>query len=832
MKKMSNLVLFLCSLCVVVNAPADETAMTIELPPSDLTGARFPFVFRVTLPPDVAEAEGLVTLSPSDGGEADAAPLRAGFSVKGEGGQPRPIAIDPALLAAGEYAGEVSLKAGEREARQAFRLFRMPEGKPDRGIRFGVYAVPFRGLGPERVQAVVERMREHGIDLIQTHMDGVMGAPGPYDRAARLGIEFMPSINTVGLGLAARTDAMRNRFADGSLTRWPEWCLNHPEIRRGAAARLAQVLAEFQRHPGFSGLVYYGDDLKMPNERGQGTVHFACYCDHCRADFERLTGRPPPVCGAVESRTGVVPADDPYLQWMRYRAEDAFGGFVRRMRDAKDGADPAIRMGLIHGWSGQPFIDLASGLYAPVSHGAADAVSSYCYPNHEQARANFIGHYEMARMNNRDKAVWMLGILGMNGTLMHDFVIHQNYWNMLGAGYKLIGYFGWNEIVAREGDAGFAARTPHMDESLAALARVGRHKDWIFPAAAHWRIEPARHAVLFSFTTEAVETCPAYEWTGMGMPHLEAVLAFYREALRQGLPLDVVAEEEVRDGILSKYDALCLHGVKALPDDVHARIESYASAGGTVYVSDSRVAVTNARVCAPETAVAFCRDEAEPAAAVPDRDIAVRAFQADDLNYYVSINNQADRYHGLPFDYGDAEVNYAQARAIRKRHRAVSSVMTFRAKERWLFDLSTGRALGGSDQPYAFTLEPAWGQVIVSLPVPSVAPRIDGPATAVRGETPVWRVRFADPQGGTVAGAYTLKVEIVNPDGRRSPHSGFFSVSGGAIDLPLPIGANDRAGAWSMTVEGGFPRVRETVTVAVAAGEAAQLRLLDGDKIP
>ena len=44
---------------------------------------------------------------------------------------------------------------------------------------------------------------------------------------------------------------------------------------------------------------------------------------------------------------------------------------------AKDSVDPAFKLGMIHGWSGQPFINLAAASYSPITHRYTDVVSSY-----------------------------------------------------------------------------------------------------------------------------------------------------------------------------------------------------------------------------------------------------------------------------------------------------------------------------------------------------------------------------------------------------------------------------------------------------------------------
>jgi len=803
------LVLAAMAVCAAIARNAD--ALEVKLPLSDLTRSDLPFVITVPFPDGVDKLDVSVMVNRAEAGlkESPAIAARLVAERPAEGDPICRLKLDSSALAEGEYAGEITVKAGEAEQKQAFAMFRMPEGKPSRGIPYGTYAVRY-GNNDAEAQAVVDMLAAHGIDLIQTHINDIWKVNKPYDRAARLGIEFMPSVTTIGLGIK-QSDEFHIFFSDGDKPKWPWACMNNATAREKASEAFAEAVKGFKQHAGFSGFIYYGDDLTIPVKRADGKTFLGCYCDYCRNDFKQRTGLDAPK--ETTEKTGVIPADDPYLRWMLYRCESVYGDFVKAMRTAKDSVDPALKIGMIHGWSGQPFINLAAASYSPITHRYADAVSSYTYPNHRYPRMNFIPHYEMARMGNREKDVWMLGILGMNNTLMHDFVVNQNYWLMLAAGYKMIAYFGWYEYddarVEKKG------KVPHLQETIDAHVRVGQHKNWLFPAAAHWQQEPARHAVLFSFTTEAADVWPV----DRGFEHLTDVMAFYCEALRQRVPMEFVSEDEIRNGILSNYDGLCLYAVKALPEDVHKAISDYAASAKKVYVSKSKVGVPGGVACSLETAAALCRDQVNPAVEIVDRDVIARDFISGGLRYYVLVNNYADRYYGLVFDYKNPEVNYEQGRMIQAHNRALAGSAEFRDKGRWLFDMSTGEPLGRSDQPYAYNLEPSWGQVIVSLPVDRARMKITGTEKVKQGEAASWKIEMVDKAGKLVSGAYTVKAEIATPSGRRSRYSCFFGLKDGTGTLPLPIGVNDETGTWKVSIEGGFPREKVVEKLRVTEGD-------------
>jgi len=792
--------------------------VTVALPRSDVVTSAKPYVIilRGGAPGARGKGQAAIAVRRAEPGLKDAGPVTSSVTFQFPEAAPAPpdaaqarqgaiaLAIDPSALAEGEYSGVLTLMLGGSKRRTEFQFFRMPEGRP-REFPFGIYATPF-GKTPQEQEATLRALKAHGINLLCQHM-GPMGTLGPiYDRAARLGMTFMPSTNSCGWGVKM-DDSLRGRLASGGPTRLP--CLGNPAVREGAARVFAEWLRDYKAHPAFSGLVYYGDDfaLEMKHNRDR-SADIACYCETCKKDFKEKTGRDIP--RTCEARTGAVAPDDTLLQWMRYRCSDLYAGFMRRMRKAKDEVGPAIRIGMIHGWSERPFMNLAAAIYAPLSQAPCDAVSSYCYPELVSPRMDFIAQYEIARMGNRDKDVWMLGELGVFGFVAPPWMIRQNYWNMLAAGYKLIAFFSWGDYV----QAIKKGRKKEAQAASAALADCGRHKDWILPAAAFWQRPEVRNAVLYSFSTDAYEVLPVWR----GGEHQEAVTAFYREALRQHVPMRIVSEEEIRAGMLKELDSLCLHGVSVLPKDVHQLIERYAAAGGAVYVPQgAKVGINHSRLAAFDTMLALIQAACPPPVEITDRNITFREFLCGDTRYYVFVNNSCDLYWGMSCSWGNAEATYRDARRVPDR--PVETSVAFRDKGRWLFDLSTGESLGTTEDPLRLKLEPSWGRVFAALKARTATLKVTGSTRAAQGETARFRLEILDERGEVVNGAFTVKGTARSPSGRLSRYSAFVGLKGGAGEFALPLGQNDEIGEWTLSFEGGHPRrvVRRTVRTTKGA---------------
>lgn len=777
-------------------------------PSSDLVTSQKPFIADLKL--DRALATGMATLGCTlhraepglDGTvieEAVEVPLHADA-----GGEPGRVQarIDAAGLAEGEYTGELALNVGEERRSWPIAFFRVPEPVPPE-FPFGLYAVPGKTAQQDEV---LKKLKAAGINLICEHMYGLEGHRGVLDRCARFGLRFRPSMRFWDAGHKKWPEDSLAVLSDGSQARRLP-CLNSPALRKSAATNVAGRLREYAEHPAFSGTVYFGDDLFLDAQFKEGRAFISCYCERCKADYKRATGQEPPI--TTEQKLGVVAEDDPWLRWMQYRCRQNYAGFIRAIEAVKDEVAPGTKIGLCHGWPDNPFTSVATGLYAPRTQ-PTDVVSSYCYPFLRSPASDFIGHHEIAKMGNREKEVWMLGLFAADNTVAPTWQVYQNYWNMLAAGYKSMAFFSWwdyAKIMERDDEK----QKERAAIALDALTRCGDHKDWILPCALNWDTPEAPNAVLYSFTTEAFDITPV----NYGHRHLKEVFRLYRLALAKQLPLKIISEEEVRNGMLDQFEAVCLHDVRALPGDVKVVIQKYADKGKTVLLDNDllytdgwhpqvRVQIKGALEASPETMIAMLSDRTQRPLEVSNPDVTIRHFVSGDADYFVFVNNYADRYCGMGYSYGDPEENYRRAALVRDE--PVEAEVRLNAKGRYLFDLSTGQPAGRTDAPLKLQLEPSWGRVLVSLPTSTAQLRVDAPRSARQGETVSCELEMLDANGRRLPGAFTVKATVETPSGRRSRYSTFLGIRDGIGRFALPLGVNDETGTWKLTFEGGFPR--------------------------
>lgn len=729
------------------------------------------------------------------------------------------VAMD--ALAPGEYTGTLRLCSEGRDESWplAFHRLTEPVAEP---VPFAIYAVPLPPDDLETCKARLREVRDAGLTMIIQHTgrEAFEVMTPALDEAAKLGLAFMPSINLPVRGVdVPETDRCRLSYDDGRVEP-PHVCFGSATVRAVSNQRLRQELDVVRRHAGFRNRVYYGDDLFMHFRCEHGTVALSCYCDACRAAYQAATGEEPP--RTTERVRGEVPAEHPWLRWNRFRCGTVYGGFIQGLEDTRQATAPDVEMGMIHGFPFAPFSHVRAGIYSPLTM-PVPAISSYAYPYLRSPRQDLIAHYEMGRMGNRGKPVWMLGAINSNWTNYPSWQVYQNFWNMLAAGYDFIALFAWHDFISAE-ERGI---TEHLAECKQALADCGRAKDWLFPVAARWKPRPSPFATLYSFTTECFDLAPE----NRGHAHVEAVLALYRQALRRQVPLEVLCEEEVRSEILDRYEAVALHDVRVLPDTLCRELAAYVRRGGTVFVGNdilgdydgthAAVRIDGANQVAPETMVAMMRDRRPPEITVTNEHVTLRRLQAGELEYVVLVNNYADQYWGCQFEYWDQRIKTNYDHMTYVRDLPVETEVRFAMPGRWVADLASGDVLGSTDQPLSLALTPSWGRVLALLPCPSVQLAVTAPARARQGEGARYTVEAADPAGRRLRGAFAVQVLVHDPAGTDTGRGAFLSLADGVGEFVLPIAANDAAGTWTVDVTGGFPRQTSQHALRVTAVKAS-----------
>ena len=116
-----------------------------------------------------------------------------------------------------------------------------------------------------------------------------------------------------------------------------------------------------------------------------------------------------------------------------------------------------------------------------------------------------------------------------------------------------------------------------------------------------------------------------------------------------------------------------------------------------------------------------------------------------------------------------------------------------------------------TEEGVAFDVElgPGGGAVylIVDRAIDQVV--LNAPRAARLGESVQIEAVIADPKGRAVDAVVPVRLDIVDPEGRKAERSGWYGARGGVLAVSLDLAANDRPGPWNV-------RVRELASDLVA----------------
>jgi len=169
-------------------------------------------------------------------------------------------------------------------------------------------------------------------------------------------------------------------------------------------------------------------------------------------------------------------------------------------------------------------------------------------------------------------------------------------------------------------------------------------------------------------------------------------------------------------------------------------------------------------------------------------------LQAGGANYLVAVN---DRRGFGPF-LGQWQ---------RCREQGVPQRAKFRVRKALgaaACDLTRARALPLRAEGDSWLLEvdlPPCGGVIVAFYPESIGKlAMSAPATVARGEDVTLDLSLVGASGKPFPGLVPLRLDITDPEGRRSSFSRGTVVENGRLSLSIPVAVNDRQGEWQAAV--------------------------------
>jgi hypothetical protein len=671
-------------------------------------------------------------------------------------------------------------------------------------------------------------------DLVDHHMDGGATTETPagfLDLATKYGVRLSMRAHGADHLTDAEREAALRRGPNGEKLpgAWeggrPILGLLSAPLRAQRAADMARQVKELAAWPTSLLYCHTNDDFSM--------YYGYDWSELARRTFQEKTGLDAPVppelaklgpkfgeMGVIAHAPGVIPDDDPWLQWNIFCSKDIGGGYNGALTATCVAAAPGVKVGPVPGGMQLPLC--AQGQYPPHDFGPGgfNLVQYYYYLNYWQPTLGNLYWNEVGRMGNRDLEVWA----------MPDCVYQPNpayYRNtfclQVAGGAQGLSYYSYGEA------------------SPVAWAELGRLGNTVVKPLQPFlgKLRPARtgSAFLIPYT----QWC--YNW-------LYPTSALYPYANLLGAHLDVqpTCEEEILSGDAHRYKTIFLWRVQYLRASVVTALEKYIAGGGTV-VCDATTSVpikgavqssvdlamgagkSNPDPSDPRLGGPGIRDYLHPATVTAVREglvkyappwadcaeptVVLRRHEFGGVTYLWAVNVESqEEYEYLrdrlgagaqPADPAKAKqeaIAYLNERAEGQR---LTVPVTIPAGNWAAYDVLRGRRLpltkAGDRQSLTVDMERFGGTLIALYPEPVGKLMLQTPASVQRGQSTPLRVTVQGVSGQPLAGTQPLAVEIVTPQGTWVELTGAYATEAGVWTATFSPARNDPAGTWRVRVK-------------------------------
>ena len=726
--------------------------------------------------------------------------------------------IDTTDYACGDYTLRIEFWRGDKFLKdESLDLYVCaPHVYP--GFYFGAWG-DARLFSDFRRRKALEEHREVGL-----HPGNNGGAGRDYlDLALRMGLYTTLRTGCEWNEKGEPTPGSLSKRADGSLYtnpwrgRAPTTTLALPKFRREAREKLAKW-AKGIRDAAMPAVLHDGhvnDDWSL--------MYPPDWCEVATEGFRMQTGLDAPR-EATHPEPGVVPEDDPWLQWWIYTLRDVNGAF---MREQTAGFLEGLPDGTLHPIPGGMQIPLwYSAQYPPLQFGenGFNSVGYYMYMNFWQPNATVLYKNDMGRMGNRDLPLWVTP--GFYHKDEPTYYRNMFYLHLSGAPQGL-NYFKFSTLVVKR---------PNVIPEVKKWAR--EVVEPYAPLLGKLRPGKPKVALLLSLTQSIHQSMypisAAYPYINLKAAHVD---------------FHTLCEEEVIDGKAAEYDAVLLWHGKWLREKAHAALCDYAKNGGKVLIDKSttleipgatRLPVDLAMGASDNTAI----HEADPRFGmpgqkdylVPERVDAVKeavekhvkpAFSADtremtisrvqaggiDYLWLVHIHDHEDYLkYGVSVSAGKKPTEEElQAYYDRMEKKAADMGGVFRAKlyapEGYAYyDVLKRKPLPLKKEDAGRTyvdvsMETLGGTLIGLYPQKLKSIAIEIPETLERAKAYALRIKLTAEDGNPMPGHMPVRVRVSHAYGTFDEWTGSYVTENGVVEIPFRPAKNHPTGVWQIQAE-------------------------------
>ncbi|MHB9071065.1 MAG: hypothetical protein ACYC54_11950 [Sedimentisphaerales bacterium] len=436
------------------------------------------------------------------------------------------------------------------------------------------------------ITVLLERMKAANMNIVGEHIQPGSGYFGLCNQLAKFNIQFLPHLNTpladskptwdsneTVLDLCGRQlfwyGVMRSLISEGA--------------RQDAREKMQKYFSELPLCQAFGGEFTFSDDVSLPRSGPKvGEPPYVPITDYspCAVNaFKKKTGfdAPRPEPKALVIVSGVIPENDPWLQWNLFRCKDMYADYQKVITSTGQAVSLSSRGCSMSGsiWSINHGVDP----YYEYGENTSGFMAFYNYPPQP---LQYLIECELARMGGKNKELWFVPFF-YNGPpeLRKVFAanpeyIHASFFSLLTAGAKGIIYFTY--APPESNDAVYDAVWKEAATNGKLLKDYGT-------LLRRLQIGDRRIALLASFSTDIYQLFAGdLDLELAEDTHRAAVRRTYLNVAQAQLPVEFIHEEQVISGSLSNYKVLLLSHVNVLRKNSYDAIVKYIESGGNVII--------------------------------------------------------------------------------------------------------------------------------------------------------------------------------------------------------------------------------------------------------
>ncbi len=342
----------------------------------------------------------------------------------------------------------------------------------------------------------------------------------------------------------------------------------------------------------------------------------------------------------------------------------------------------------------------------------------------------------------------------------------------------------------------------------------------LWPTVSQLRRAPRECAMLLSFGSQLFGS---QIWSGYGY---SSGFGYYAALQMAHIPTDIIFDENIQRGDLSKYKILFMHNISHLPQSVFNKIIEFAKNGGTVLCEEPfaklipgaiKFDMDMAKRC---NSAYYCIKKKEGVTAdIAYQDMlkntdAIRKLLNDKVKRFADCDSPSAFLNVLEKNGAEYVFVVNDKRTfgdyVGKQYRAVmetglpQTVNVFlNTKNPAVYDLMSRRKLNviskGQQKIVALDLKPAWGTVLAIYPQEIEKVHLILPPKLETGKETELVITITDKNGNLVPGVQPLSMAILDPGCKINEYSGYFAAENGLCKIKFIPAGNDLRGKWSVS---------------------------------